>query len=112
MTDISISQEQINKAISDGGIDNLEELLSVVNYMIRIRPGDLEDDVLHELKENQKTIAAALSEGKQIKIAKDDVLAVKDGIVVVDSAQLAKQLKMLLTSDTEGPYIKISVGWE
>ena len=112
MPDAPINQAIINEAISRGNTDELNELLSAIKYMIRIWRTDLESEEVADLKKNRDTLTKAIVERSEIKIAKEDILSIKDGIVLIESISLAKELKKLLASDVEGPFIKVTFGWD
>ena len=102
----------LNEAIDRGNLTEMRELATVSGFLLRNNSSDLEDDEVAEWREAQKMLVAAISEKESIKIAREDIVAVRDGIVVIDSIQFARALKTLLSSDTEGPYISVTVGWD
>lgn len=102
----------LNEAIRKGNLSEMRNLATVSGFLLKSQETDLESDEVKDWQETHKQLVAAIAEKEAIKLAKEDVVAIRDGFVVLDSIQLARALKSLLDSDVEGPYIKISVGWD
>jgi hypothetical protein len=102
----------LNEAIARGNLSEMRDLVAVSTFLKRTQLDDLESDEAKEWEEAHKQLVTAISEKESIKLAKEDIIAIRDGIVVLDSIAMARVLKTLLTSDTEGPYMKISFGWD
>ncbi|SAL02147.1 hypothetical protein AWB80_08289 [Caballeronia pedi] len=101
----------INEAIHRGNLEEMRELATVTGYMLRVRSQDLEGDEEAELTAANKQLVSAIAERTAIKLAREDIVAVRDGFVLIDSVELARGLNLLLNSDTEGPYIRLEIGW-
>ncbi|ASU39126.1 hypothetical protein hmeg3_13075 [Herbaspirillum sp. meg3] len=102
----------LNQAIARGNLSEMRELATVSAYLKRTQTDDLESDESKEWDEAHKQLLASIAEKEAIKLAKEDIVAIRDGFVVLDNIQVARALKTLLDSDSEGPYIKISFGWD
>ena len=102
----------LNEAIKKGSLSEMRELAAVSAFLLKSQGTDLESDEGQDWKEAHNQLVAAISEKEAIKLAREDIVAIRDGVVVLDSIQLARALKSLLNSDVEGPYIKVSVGWD
>jgi len=102
----------INEAIAKGNLEEMRELAAVSAYLLRTQSSDLESDEVKTWSEAHKQLASAIIERETIKLARENIIAIRDGIVVLDSIAVARTLKTLLDSDVEGPYIKLSFGWD
>jgi hypothetical protein len=102
----------LNEAIARGNLSEMRDLAIASAFLKRTQANDLESDDGKDWEEAHKHLLAAIAEKESIKLAKEDIIAIRDGIVVLDSIGVARALKTLLSSDTEGPYVKISFGWD
>lgn len=102
----------IRDAIQKGNLDEMKEMLSVSAWMIRNSGDDTESDEFQDWKSAHQDLAEAVAEKTNILIDPSDILVIKDGIVVIDSISLARSLKQLTSSDEEGFYIELKVGWK
>lgn len=109
---ITIPGIPVKDIISKGNLDEMRELAVVTSYLSRIRTSDLESDESNELKEAHNSLLVAISEREKIQLSRENILTIHDGIVVIDNIQLARSLKSFVESDLEGPYIKVTIGWE
>ena len=99
----------IRDAISRGNIDEMRAFASVSAALLRDAP-DLDSADLAEWEAAQRELVQAVADGSKISINKDDVLVVKDGIVVIDNIELARALKPIVDSDLE-PRLTITLSW-
>lgn len=102
----------LNEAIKKGNLSEMRELAAVSAFLLKSQDSDLESDERRDWQETHNQLVAAIAEKEAVKLAREDVLAIRDGVVVLDSIQLARALKSLLNSDVEGPYMKITFGWD
>lgn len=102
----------INEAIARGNLEEMRELATVSSYILRTQATDLESDEGRELTEAHTQLVAAIAEREVINLAREDVIGIRDSIVVLDNFTLARALKPLYNSDVEGWKVKISIEYE
>lgn len=99
----------VRDAIARGDIDEMRGLAKTVNAVIK-GAGDAESEEIKELKTSQVELLAALAERSSVTLARKDIVAIHEGMVLIDSIELARSLKTLLETDAE-PSITVIVKW-
>lgn len=95
----------IRDTLKSGDLDKMLAMASVSDTLLK--SADLEGDELEDWKEAHNELLQAISEKDQVQVSKDDVVAIKDGIVVLDNIHLARRLKMAVNSDLEDTFISL-----
>jgi hypothetical protein len=95
----------IRDILARGDLEQMRAVASISSMLIS--SSDLEGDEATDLKKAHQELMTALGERDRIEISTDDVIAIKDGIVVIDSIQLAKRLKLAMASDVEDTFISL-----
>ena len=97
----------IQDVISRGNIEEMRAFVTVSASLLQ-SSGDLESAELEKWKSAHEELMAAVAERAPVDLSPDDIIAIKDGIVVIDSIELARALKPIVDSDLEP---RITISW-
>lgn len=95
----------IRDLIKSGDLDQMRSMASVSNLLLK--NSDIEGDELADLQEANKELMHAINERDQVEVAASDIIAIRDGIVVIDNIKLARRLKLAASSDLEDTFISL-----
>ena len=99
----------IRDAIKEGNLEQMQAFASVSSSLLA-NAGDLEDAEKREWELAHQELLSAIGEKAAIKLRSDDIVGIRDSIIVIDNTELAKALKPLITSEIE-PSITVTVRW-
>lgn len=97
----------IRDVIARGDLEEMRAFQRVSGQLLH-EAGDLESEELEKWKTAQNELTAAIADHEHVALTPDSVVAIKDGIVVIDSIELARALKPALDSDLEP---RITISW-
>lgn len=99
----------LRDAVARGNVDEMRAFASVSSSLLASTP-EVEGADLAEWEAAHKELLAAIAERESIDLGTEDIIAIKDGIVVIDSIDLARALKPIVDSDLE-PRVTITISW-
>lgn len=99
----------LRDAVARGNVDEMRAFASVSSSLLSSAP-EVESADLAEWEAAHKELLAAIAERESIDLDSDDIIAIKDGIVVIDSISLARALKPIVEFDLE-PRVTITFSW-
>lgn len=99
-------------AVASGNLDQMRKVLAASEFLMSQRDdAEAGTDEAKEWDAAHRELIKAIAEKESIKLSKQSIVAIRDGIVVIDNIALARQLKQVLESDEEGPWVKVEFGW-
>jgi len=99
----------LREAIASADLETMRAFATVSSSMLE-NSGDLEAADLEEWKAAHQELLSAIAESASIELASEDIVAIRDGIVVIDNNEFARSLKPLLNADLE-PRLTITISW-
>ncbi|GEM_PF-2066059 len=102
----------LRDVVASSDIDEMRAFAAVSNRLLKQlgEEDDLESEEITEWQTAHQEILNAIAEQESITLSVEDIIAIKDGIVVIDNINLARQLKQLTNNDLEGE-ITIRIKW-
>lgn len=100
-------------SIAKGDLDQMRKMAAASELLLSQRD-DAESgtDESKEWEAAHRDLLKAIAEKESVKLSKQAVIAVRDGIVVIDSIDFARAIKNGLESDEEGFYMEVKFGWK
>ncbi|MGJ4890270.1 DUF1843 domain-containing protein [Bradyrhizobium sp. HKCCYLRH3099] len=100
-------------SIASGNLDQMKKMLAASEVLLAQRDdAEAGTEESKEWEAAHKELLTAIAEKESVKLSKNAIVAIHDGIVVLDSIQLARALKAALDSDEEGFYCELKIGWK
>lgn len=94
--------------MAEGDLDTMRAYALVSAKMLE-NSDDLEDEAAEEWKAAHEELIRAISSKESILLESEDVVAIRDGIVVIDSISLARALKTSMSDDLEETTVRVTV---
>ena len=103
----------IRDSIATGNLDKMKELAVVSAYLLKQRDdAEAGTDDSKAWEAAHKELLNAIQERETLTIVPSDIVAIKDGIIVLDSISVARALSGAAKSDAEGFYCELKIGWK
>lgn len=90
----------IRDAIARSNLDEMRAFATVSASLLE-EASDLEAADAEEWRTAHGELLASIAEAEGIELDPEDIVAIKDGIIVIDNIELARSLKPVLQSDLE-----------